>query len=277
MEQLLRCTCSCAVVRATDEELESDWRCHAQETDLSDVPHTKGEARTDKLRALYQEGGRAQEKMARGGSLRRLSDQDKGNTQMPQLFVQTRIIQDGPMTIDENHGRLSPPHLQMLWNSAEFVGPGDVRDLVAEVRRIRLERDELLERLRIAEMVRNEARAASNRDLELKRRAEANLRIATDIEFSRAVIANTRASFARVLAALPTNPVLPDVISGPWTNSIIAIVEGMRGLHLNLPGISDEELDHAIELTDMHAGEYGELEQALVILRLVKRERAYLK
>lgn len=43
--------------------------------------------------------------------------------------------------IDETTGRLSPPHLQMLWNSAEFVGPGDVRDLVAEVRRLRRDRD----------------------------------------------------------------------------------------------------------------------------------------
>ncbi len=39
--------------------------------------------------------------------------------------------------IDESTGRLSPPHLQMLWNSSEHVGPGDVRDLIAEVRRLR--------------------------------------------------------------------------------------------------------------------------------------------
>jgi len=39
--------------------------------------------------------------------------------------------------IDETTGRLSPTHLQMLWDNSEFVGPGDVRDLVSEVRRLR--------------------------------------------------------------------------------------------------------------------------------------------
>jgi hypothetical protein len=38
---------------------------------------------------------------------------------------------------DNINGRLSPPHLQMLWESADFAGPGDVQDLVAEVRRLR--------------------------------------------------------------------------------------------------------------------------------------------
>ncbi len=45
--------------------------------------------------------------------------------------------------IDETTGRLSPPHLDMLWKSAGMVGPGDVRDLIAEVRRLRHERDSL--------------------------------------------------------------------------------------------------------------------------------------
>jgi hypothetical protein len=63
---------------------------------------------------------------------------------------------------DETTGRLSPPHLQMLWNSSEFVGPGDVRDLIAEVRRLRVERDDLSAQLQATRQVVEAARAVRN-------------------------------------------------------------------------------------------------------------------
>jgi transposase len=44
---------------------------------------------------------------------------------------------------DDAPGRLSPGHLDMLWRNASVVGPGDVEDLVAEVRRLRVQRDGL--------------------------------------------------------------------------------------------------------------------------------------
>jgi len=43
-------------------------------------------------------------------------------------------------------------------------------------------------------------------------------------QFSRAVIANLRAALSRIVAAIPGRGPIPDVIDGPWTDSIVASV-----------------------------------------------------
>jgi hypothetical protein len=144
-------------------------------------------------------------------------------------------VADMALKFDAHEDASTPAfdEIAKLCGRPEWEYPGQV---VRDVERVVKERDELVdatilgplkgksmhdeilslrERLRVAEAVRDDARAASQRDLEARR-----------------------------------NPQSPA-----------------------LPGVTDEDLDEAIRQTDMHADEYGELERALVILRLLKNNR----
>jgi hypothetical protein len=57
-----------------------------------------------------------------------------------------------------------------------------------------------------------------------KRLREENERLPSDSQYSLAVIANLRAALSRIVAAIPGQGPIPDAISGPWTDSIVAAV-----------------------------------------------------